>query len=271
MARSQKGTPRQAPSRPTIAREPLYLVRRLYEDGWDSIFGNSAAAECSQRSEWGAPIKAFTERSRAEALGAELSNKLLEGANPFDLHGSKLADFTSFPPGPFRDWLLDVGLKPLPAGNNRLTAWSRWWKNNKSGMSAEQRHRVLAGLDKLRLYAVVELELPANTAGQGSGLPPVEPAPVQAEVNRTFQIDVFTVELLQWKDDDDFLAGQEEAWMISVEPCFYPRMGICLATFRERGQATGYQDALQRQVPQEYRDFYRDGFGVTKHPIEVED
>src|SRR5262249_53539261 len=123
MARPRKGAPKQASERATVAGEALYLVRRLYEGGWGSIFCNSAAAECAERPEWGAPVKAFTGQGPAEALCGKLSEKLLEGLNPFELQGSELADLTSLPPGPFRDWLLDVGLQPLPSGKDQLADW----------------------------------------------------------------------------------------------------------------------------------------------------
>src|SRR5262245_50254527 len=108
MARSRGTVPQEGPGRAAFHGQTLYLVRRLYEDGWDSIFCNSAAAECTQRPEWGAPVKAFTTRGQAEALCAALRARLLEGRNPFDSPAGRLADLTSFPPGPFRDWLLDA-------------------------------------------------------------------------------------------------------------------------------------------------------------------
>jgi hypothetical protein len=253
MARSRIATPKPASRRTTPAGKTLYLVRRLYESGWESIFCNSAAAECPQRSEWGAPVKAFKDQSRAAVFCEELGNKLLKGKNPFKLQSGELKDLTTFPPGPFRDWLRDVGLEPPPPNKNQLEHWSRWWKNQ-SDMSAEQRHQVLVGLNKLRFYDVVGLEPPAGPAPRRRG---------KAEVT------VFSVDLLIWKDDDDFLAGYEGDWLTSVEPCFSER-GLRLATFRDHDRATAYRDQLQRQVPQP-RGFFRNGFGVTEQTVEVED
>jgi hypothetical protein len=255
-----------ARTRTTLAGETLYLVRRLYEGGWESIFCNSAASECPQRSEWGGPVKAFTARGKADALCGKLNKKILEGADPFYLRGDTLSDLTSLPAGPFRDWLLDVGLTPLPAGKDRLEDWHRWWQKNRRAMTAEQRQRLLAGLDKLRVYDVAELEPPASAAGRGSALPPARAA------KGGFLVNVFTVELLRWKDDDDFLPGQTESWLTSLEPCFSEGGGLRLATFRDHRRAVAYRDELQRQrhVPEHSRAFYRNGFGVTEHPIEVE-
>jgi hypothetical protein len=268
MARPRKGTPKKAVSRTTFPDRTLYLVRRLYEDGWDSIFCNSAAADFPQRPEWGAPVKAFTGRGRAEALCGELGKKLLEGMNPFEFHGAKLADLTSLPPGPFRDWLLDAGLKPLPPGKDRLEDWGRWWEKHQRAMSKEQRQQVSAGLDKLRLYEVVELAPPA--AGRDAGLAPAESEPGWAADGPT-PVNVFSVELLKWKDDDDFFQDLDGPRMTLLEPCISPRGGILLATFRDLGPATAYRDKLQRQVPGHSRAFYRDGFGVAEHTIDVED
>jgi hypothetical protein len=270
VARTQKATPERASNRPPFGAETLYLVRRLYEGGWDSIFCNSAASECRQRPEWGGPVKACAGRDRAEALCRELGAKLLEGMNPFEAQGSGLADLTSLPPGPFRDWLRDVGLTPLPPGKNRLVDWGRWGEKTRAGTTAVQRHRVLAGLDKLRFYAVAELDPPAETPGREPGSTPGESASTRGVADGTALIDVFTVELTEWKDDDDFLASQGGAWMTSVEPCFSSGGGIRLATFRNRGPAATYRDELQRQVPHHSRAFDRNGFRVAGHPIEVE-
>jgi hypothetical protein len=149
-------------------------------------------------------------------------------------------------------------------GKDRLTDWCDWWEKNRRGMSAEQRRRILDGLDKLRMYTVVELEPPVGTTERTSDLPPAE------ALSGTSLINVFTVDLLKWKDDDDFLPGLEGAWMTSLEPCVSPGGGIRLATFRDHGRAVAYRDELQRHVPHHSRAFYRDGFGVSEHPIEVE-
>jgi hypothetical protein len=258
MARSRGIAQQEVSGRAAFQGDTLHLVRRLYEDTWDSIFCNSAASECTQRSEWGAPVKAFTTRAQAEALCAALSARVFEGRNPFDSPGGRLVDLTSFPPGPFRDWLHDAGLTPPPAGKDRLADWARWWKKAWPAMSTQQHQQVLAGLDKLRLYATAELAPPSGT----------HPAGRAAEVATS--VNVFTVELLQWKDDDDFLAGQDAGWMASVEPCFSPGGGIRLATFRDQGRAATYRDGLQREVPQQSRAFYRNGFGVNQHLIEAE-
>jgi hypothetical protein len=266
------------------AGETLYLVQRHYDDGWDSIFCNSAAHVEVHPPEWAGPIKAFTQRSRAEALCRELSLKLLETTNPFgdrnpeledlgfeledqeeesEVQRRGLADLTTFPPGPFRDWLSDVGLKPPPAAKNDLKDWRNWWKKNHKRMNAEQRHRVLTGLNKLRWYSVIELEPPPDDN---------EPVSVPRAARGKLQVTVFTVDLLMWKDDDDFLAGQTAAWYKSMEPCFSPRgIGLRLATFRDRDRADAYRDQWQRHIPQHSRRFYRNGFGVSEHTIEVAD
>jgi hypothetical protein len=255
MARARKAVSRPTTRRTDGAGEPLYLVRRLYEADWESIFCNSAAAECPERAGWGAPVKAFTNPSRAADACAELVAKYLDGKNPFELQGAQLSDLTTFPPGPFRDWLLDVGLEPPPSTKNRLADWRHWWKKKRSGMSAEQHHRLLTGLNKLRFYDVVELEPPRRGSGRRS-------APA-ATVN------VITVTLRIWKDDDDFLAGLDADRMASIEPCF-SESGLGLATFRDRARATAYRDQLQQHVP-DPRGFYRNGFAVDEHPIEVGD
>jgi hypothetical protein len=261
MARSRKPARQAAPGLAAFVGETLYLVRRVYEGGWESIFCNSAAAECPGWHEWGGPVKAFTRRGQADALCAELGRKLLDSTNPFRAQGESLADLTSLPPGPFRDWLVDVGLTPPPAGKDGLADWARWWEKHRRGMGAEQRDRVLAGLDKLRFYDVAELEPPAEAA---TG------RPARQAAKGASWVDVFTVELLEWKDDDDFLADQGGGWMKSVEPCISPRGGIYLATFRDPGRAAAYRDELRGQIPQQYREFFGEGFGVAEHRVEVD-
>jgi hypothetical protein len=247
-------TPKATPNR--VAGGTLYLVQRVYEQGWDEIFDNSAAAwDCPDRPKWGGPIKAFTTFLAADSLCKELTAKLLKGRNPFDLQGETLADLTSFPPGPFRDWLLDVGLKPLPEKKNSLEDWRQWWEKSSADTKAEQRRRVLTGLNKLRLYAVTELEPPARARK-----PPKDHS----------RVGVYSVCLSQFKDDGDYFAGLDSGWLASLEPCFTTE-GVFLATFRDRVRADAYRTELQRRVPAHSRRFYRNGFRVCEHTIEVGD
>jgi hypothetical protein len=259
MARSRKAAPGPAARRATFAGEALYLVRRLYEDHWDSILGNSTVAYGPRQPDWGGPVKAFTARARAEALCEKLRRELLDGVSPFAIHGDRLADLTSLPPGPFRDWLIDAGLSPPPAGKNALADWRRWWEKNRRGLTADQRHHVFAGLDKLRPYAVAELDPPA--------------APGRAKRGESL-ITVFTVEVREWKDDDDFLASlyEEGGTLIpSFGPFFAPSGGLRLATFRDRDRAEAYRQELWQHVPRECRAFSRGGLAVAEHTIEVEE
>lgn len=237
---------------------PLHLVRRRYEEAGEGIFDNSAAAGFPQRADWGGPVKAFADRGRADAACAALNAGLLAARNPFGFQGESLADLTTFPPGPFRDWLRDAGLTPPPANKNGLADWGRWWQKHHAVMTAEQHHFLSTGLNKIHLYDVVALE------------PPATPSPPVRKARGVARVGVYTVELCRWKDDSDYLPGLDGDWLASLGCCTSAAGGLRLATFRDRGRATAYRNELQRRVPPECRAFNRGAFVVDEHPIEVE-
>ncbi|WP_169980590.1 hypothetical protein [Tautonia rosea] len=279
MAKTRKEAPKGEPGAAIEMDGPLFLVRRLYEAGWDSIFENSAAAGSYRgplRWEWGGPVRAFTSRSRAEALCNTLSERLLKknlgGMNPFELRGDRLADLTSLEPDRLRGLLVDAGMTPPAAGKDQLRDWGKWWWAGQSQRSAKQRQAVLAALDRLRLYEVGELDPPAkrgDAAGSGAA----------AVLKGHARVEVFTVELLLWKDDDDMLPGYEQGWLDSLDPCVSTLGGLRLATFRDRSRAEATREALEREsledakrrgTPKEYLDMFVGGFGVETEHIEVE-
>lgn len=255
MARPRDRSSGPSEGRQTTAGGPLYLVRRLYEPGWDSIFCNSAAAWSYQgplRPRWGGPVGAFASKERAEAARHARREALLERSNPFKVLDGGLTELSSLSPEAYRDGLAEAGLTPPPPGKDDASTWRRWWKSNRRGMDAEQRRRALDGLDRIRLYDVDELD--PTPPGQGSG----EGSPT---------LDVVSVELRTWKDDDDFLVDYEPGWMSSLDACHSPSGGILLATFRDRARAVSYRDDRQREIPKRSQSSCRDGFGVFEHAI----
>jgi hypothetical protein len=139
----------------------LYLVQTVH---WEPEFDAAEWEPSSDRfhcpdPEGGAPVKAFTDLTTADAFctsceGAARGpkNAYMRHPNPF-CFGGKLKEQTSLPEGVFRDWLLDAGLTPLRASHD----WKGWWDRQQEKMTEEQRRKVWEALDKVRFYRVVEM------------------------------------------------------------------------------------------------------------------
>ncbi len=136
---------------PSATRKKVHLVQKVrWEHNWedpDWLFCPDPEA--------GAPVKAFTDRTAAEAFRQGLEREARVGRNPFQ-HGQELSDLTSLPEGPLRDWLLDAGLTP-PKAKLNLTVLSGWWGHHEEELTELQRDKVWEALDRLRFYIVVDL------------------------------------------------------------------------------------------------------------------
>jgi hypothetical protein len=135
----------------SATRKAVYLVQKVrWEHNWET----PEWLLCPDP-EVGAPVKAFTDRNTAEAFRLSLERQARAGRNPFQ-HGQLLADLTSLPEGPLRDWLLDAGLTP-PQGKLNPVALSGWWDHHANEMTELQRDKVWEALDRVRFYTVLDL------------------------------------------------------------------------------------------------------------------
>jgi hypothetical protein len=132
-------------------RKKVYLVQEVR---WERDWEDPEWLFCPDP-EAGAPVKAFTDPNAAETFRRTLERQARAGRNPFQ-HGHELADLTSLPEGPLRDWLLDAGLTP-PNGDLSPVVLSGWWDHHAEGMTELQRDRVWEALERLRFYTVVAL------------------------------------------------------------------------------------------------------------------
>jgi hypothetical protein len=141
-------------------KQTVYLVQQIAWDPDDSCPGRFVRLGLEE----GSPVKAFHDRARAEALCAELERDFRSGLNLF-CYGRAVDDWTSLPPGLFRDWLLDAGLSP-PELEQEAEEWVRWWECESCRMSEVQREKVWEAADGVRFFAVV---IPEKTGWRRAG------------------------------------------------------------------------------------------------------
>jgi hypothetical protein len=144
-------------------KQPVYLVQQLAWEPDEQRVGHFVRLGLED----GSPVKAFSDRARAEALCAELERDFRSGLNPFR-YGRGLDDWTSLPPGLFRDWLLDAGLTP-PEVEQGVEEWVRWWDREGGGLSDFQREKVWEAVDGVRFFTVAALghAPPGRRGGEG--------------------------------------------------------------------------------------------------------
>jgi hypothetical protein len=145
---------------PSPSKRAAYLVQQV---AWepDREVGDHFVRGPAEE---GSAVKAFTDVARAEALRAELERDFRGQLNPFR-YGRGLDDWTSWPEGVFRDWLLDAGLDP-PAARAGASAWVAWWDAGQAALSELQRERVWEALDGVRFFAVLPLGPPGARGGR---------------------------------------------------------------------------------------------------------
>jgi hypothetical protein len=119
----------------------------------------------------GGAVRAFASARRAEAFHKRLEQRArarLPRANPFLLCRDWDMNYevvTSLPEFALFDWLQDVGLtrpEPLPhVRTEKLSSsdWYRWWQTTVDTMTPEQLDHMWRGLDRVRFYEVVSLEM----------------------------------------------------------------------------------------------------------------
>jgi hypothetical protein len=91
--------------------------------------------------------EAETDRARREAgVRARVGNPFLCGPS----HAAR----SRMPEAIFCDWLREVGIEPLQAGQKQPVNWSGWWEQAKPRLAPEQVAHVWAGLDRVRFFEV---------------------------------------------------------------------------------------------------------------------
>jgi len=111
--------------------------------------------EDDQEQGW-VPVKAFTDRAKAEEYCRMVEGRERAVKNPFEW-GTELKDWTTFDAPRFRDWLLDAGIEPPKKKNSKAADWQAWWEKGAPKLTDLQRAKVWEALNKVRYYEVVEL------------------------------------------------------------------------------------------------------------------
>lgn len=136
-----------------MSQTTIYLVQKRWWWSWED--GNTTVYQ-RVGEEGGSPVRAFTDRDRAEEFCRAQEQAMRADANPF-LYGDKLEDLSSLEAAPFHDWLLDAGLTPWSKTSN-FKNYRAWWFQVRREMTDLQRARVWEALDKVRFFEIVELE-----------------------------------------------------------------------------------------------------------------
>src|SRR5262245_60248717 len=96
-------------------------------------------------------VAGFDDIDEAEADCRRREEEGRQGVNPFAC-GGPLCYQSSLDEGRLRDWVIDAGLTPPPAGEKG--GWRRWWDEHQEGMTDLQKSRVWEALDKVRFFKV---------------------------------------------------------------------------------------------------------------------
>jgi hypothetical protein len=110
---------------------------------------------CSESANYpGRPLRAFTERSQAEAFRTAHEAAIRVQRNPFAC-GTYFDDVSSAEEPLFYDYLLDLGLD-LPATPVDMKDWRAWWKKTAPKMTRKQLASIWEQMDRVRFFEVVE-------------------------------------------------------------------------------------------------------------------
>jgi hypothetical protein len=129
-----------------VERLPWRAVRYLNQS-WDVEW------EGFVRLPGGRRLRSFDVQEQADAFAREQEAALRAKVNPFSCGGPALHYQSHLDADRLRDWLLDAGIEPPPAGD---ADWRTWYDKAAPDMSAAQRDLVWQALDRVRFYRVVE-------------------------------------------------------------------------------------------------------------------
>ncbi len=138
---------------------PAYLKRRH----WHLVAPAAHPAERILTLLPGATVEAsFDDWVEAETAYREAERHARALVNPFRC-GVNLADLTRLPHFAFKDYLLELGVKPAKADSFARIHWDRWWDTLVRTAEPEVPERVWSVLDRVRFYAL-EHRPPDSTA-----------------------------------------------------------------------------------------------------------
>jgi hypothetical protein len=151
----------------------LHVVQRL---NWQGYGAGIARLPGATR------LRSYKSRVAAERDCRRRETAARAAVNPFTCGGPALHYQTSLDADRLHDWLLDAGLEP-PAAQDDKRDWAGWWRQTHDRLSEAQRERVWEALDRVRFFEVVER--PARPLG-------------------------YAVVRINWHYNDEFYVAEEE-------------------------------------------------------------
>lgn len=142
-----------------------YVVVRL---GWFERYGADRSFGPVQpedeRRTLGRPVALFLDEAKAKGRRDELERADRAELNPFLFVGGEdyqLEDVTSLSPEMFtrRMKLIAPGCAGPETNEDGELDWVGWWEAHADGLGEQQRQAVWEALDRLRLYAVMPVEV----------------------------------------------------------------------------------------------------------------
>ena len=141
---------------PNPAKVRLYVVMRYDWDYNDEFYYRSSDGE---------GLKAFRNRSQAEAYRMEQERQARDGVNPFEMNELTLDAVTSLSGQELVSRLRAAGIEApaIPEDDDGLCELMEWWVTAEDELTDVQKDLVWDLLDKARFFEVVEMEMEVET------------------------------------------------------------------------------------------------------------
>jgi hypothetical protein len=137
----------------------LFVVRQISWARDDRTGLYRRRSDFTGRIVFARPVRAFADRSEADAFRTQVERHDRVGQNPFDYvtdNADPLVGRTSLDQALLHDWLLECGAARVPDRQATTDGWRAWWARTVRKLSPLHQAKAIEAFDGVPLYDVAE-------------------------------------------------------------------------------------------------------------------